>query len=66
MNRKYRNYTISSRDLQIFSDKGFVNTENDQLMGGSHWCAFFVKNNKSFYLDNMGAGPDKFLLNQLP
>ena len=35
-------------------------------MGGSHWCAFFVKDNKSFYFDSFVGAPDKFLLNQLP
>ena len=35
-------------------------------MVGSHWTAFYVKNNKSFYFDNFGGQPDKFLLNQLP
>ena len=35
-------------------------------MGGSHWCAFCVRDNKSFYYDSFGGHPDKFLLNQLP
>ena len=35
-------------------------------MGGTHWCAFYVKNNKSFYFDSFGFQPDKFLLKQLP
>ena len=28
--------------------------------------AFYIKDNKSFYLDSFGRQPDKFLLNQLP
>ena len=35
-------------------------------MGGSHWVAFIVKGNKSFYFDSFGGQPDKFLLKQLP
>ena len=35
-------------------------------MGGSHWCAFYVKNKKkTFYFDSFGRQPDKSLLNQL-
>ena len=35
-------------------------------MGGSHWCAFNVKNKQSFYFDSFGGAPDKILLQQLP
>ena len=34
-------------------------------MGGTHWCAFYVKKTKSFYFDSFCSQPDKFLLNQL-
>ena len=35
-------------------------------MGGTHWRAFYVTNNESFYIDSFGGQPDKILLNQLP
>ena len=59
------NHSIYPRDSIIFSDKGFVNIDNCS-MGGSHWTAFIVKDNKSFYFDSFGGQPDKFLLFQLP
>ena len=59
------NYSIYPRDSKIYSDKGFVNIGNYQN-GGSHWCAFYIKDNKSYYFDSFGGQPDKFLLKQLP
>ena len=59
------NYNIYPRDSKIHSDKGFVNIDNGSR-SGTHWTAFYVKNNKSFYFDSFGGQPDKFLLNQLP
>ena len=35
-------------------------------MGGSYWCAFYFRDNESFYFDSYGGAPDIFLLNQLP
>ena len=35
-------------------------------MGGSHWTAFYVENNKSYYFDSFGGQSDKILLEQLP
>ena len=63
--QKVYNYPIYPRDSKTYSDKGFVNIVN-RSRGGSHWCVFYVKNNKSFYFDSFGGAPDKFLLNQLP
>ena len=63
--QRFYNYPIYPRDSKIYSDKGFVNID-DGRMGGTHWCAFFVKDNKSYYFDSFGGQPDKFLLNQLP
>ena len=63
--QKIYNYPIYPRDSKIYSDKGFVNIDNGS-MGGSHWCAFYIKDNKSFYFDSFGVQPDKFLLDQLP
>ena len=59
------NYPIYPRDSKIYSDKGFVNID-DGRMGGSHWCAFYINYNESYYFDSFGGQPDKFLLNQLP
>ena len=59
------NYPIYPKDSKIYSDKGFVNI-GDYRNGGSHWCAFYIKDNISFYFDSFGGSPDKFLLNQLP
>ena len=53
---------MNPRDSKILSDKGFVNIDNGS-MGGTHWCAFHVKNIKSFYFNPFGGQPDKFLLN---
>ena len=58
-------YPIYHRDSKIYSARGFVNID-DGSQGGTHWTAFYVKSNKSFYFDGFGGQPDKFLLNQLP
>ena len=63
--QKIYNYPIYPRDSKIYSDEGFLNIGNYQN-GGSHWCAFYIKDNKSYYFDSFGGQPDKFLLNQLP
>ena len=63
--QKIYNYPIYPRDSKIYSDKGFVNIGN-YLNGGSHWCVFYIKDNKSYYFDSLGGSPDKFLLKQLP
>ena len=63
--QKIDNYPIYPRDSRMYSDRGFVNIDNGS-MGGSHWVAFIVKGNKSFYFDSFGGHPDKFLLKQLP
>ena len=63
--QKIYNYPIYPRDSKIYSDRGFINIGNYQN-GGSHWCAFYIKDNKSYYFDSFGGSPDKFLLKQLP
>ena len=63
--QKIYNYPIYPRDSKIYSDRGYINIENGS-QGGTHWCAFYVKDNKSYYVDSFGGTPDKFLLNQLP
>ena len=50
--------------LYIIQNKGFVNIDNCS-MGGNHWTCFIVKDNKSYYFDNFGGQPDKFLLKYL-
>ena len=63
--QKICNYPIYPRESKVYSDKGFVNIDNGSR-GGTHWTAFYIKNNKSYYFDSFGGAPDKFLLNQLP
>ena len=58
------NYDINPRDSKIYSDKGFVNIDNESECG-THWTCFIVKDNKSYYFDSFGGTPDKFLLYQL-
>ena len=58
-------YPIYPRDSKIYSDKGFVNIDNGSMVG-SLSCAFYVKNNISYYFDSFEWAPDKFLLNHLP
>ena len=41
------NYAIYPKDSKFFSDKGFINIDIGS-QGGTHWCAFYVKDNKSF------------------
>ena len=48
------NYSVYPRDSKIFSDKGFVNIDNGS-MGGTHLCAFYVKDNKSYYFHSFGG-----------
>ena len=62
--QKIYNYPIYPRDSKIYSDKGFVNIDNGS-QGGTHWTAFYIKDNKSYYFDSFGGQPDKFLLKQL-
>ena len=59
------NFAIYPRDSKIYSDKSFVNIDDGRI-GGNHWTAFYVKNNKSYYFDSFGGAADKFLINQLP
>ena len=63
--QKIYNYKRYPRDSQLITDKGFVNI-NHGIMGGTHWVAFIVKGNKSYYFDSFGGQPDKFLLNHFP
>ena len=63
--QKIYNHPIYPKNSKIYSDKGFVNI-GDYENGGSHWCAFYIKDNKSYYFDSFGGQPDKFPLNQLP
>ena len=62
---KFIKHPIYPRDSKIYSDRGFVTIDNDRK-GGSHWCAFYVENNKSYYFHSFGGQPDEFLLKQSP
>ena len=44
--------------------RAFVNIDNGS-QGGTHWCCFIIKDNKSYYFDSFGGVPDIFSLNQL-
>ena len=63
--QKIYNYPMYPRYSKIYSDRGFVNIDKGQKRG-NHWCAFYIKDNKSYYFDSFGGQPDNFLLNQLP
>ena len=63
--QKIYSYHIHPTVLKIYSDKGFVNIDNGS-QGGSHWCVFYVRDDKFYYYDSFGGTPDKFLLKQLP
>ena len=39
------NYPFYSRDIEITSNKGFLNIDNGE-QGGTHWTAFYIKDNK--------------------
>ena len=63
--QKFFNYLTYPRDSIIYSDEGFIKIDKGE-QGGSHWCAFYVKNNKSHYFVSFGVQPVKFLLKRLP
>ena len=63
--QKIYNYLIYPRNSKIYSDKKIVNI-GDYYNGGSHWCAYYLKDNKSYYSDSFGGAPDKILPKQLP
>ena len=58
-------YPIYPRVSKIYSNKGFVNID-DGSQGGTHWCCFIVKDNKSYYFESFGFQPDEIRLKQLP
>ena len=58
------NYPVNPRDSKIYSERGFVKIDNGS-QNGTHWTAFYVKNNKSYYFDSFGGQPDNVLSNQL-
>ena len=63
--QKFYNYAIYPRDSKIYSDRRFVNID-DGTQNGTHWCVFYIKDNKSYYFDRFGGTLDKCLLKQLP
>ena len=42
------NYHIYPKDLKLYTDKGFVFTDNGE-QGGTHCTCFYIKASKSFY-----------------
>ena len=63
--QKIYDYPIYPTESNIYSDKGFVKTDNGS-MGGTHRTCYIVEGNKSYYYDSFGGQPDNFPLNQLP
>ena len=57
-------YSIYPRDSRIYSDRAFVNKDKGS-QGGTHWCCFIIKDNKSYYFDSFEGAPNTFLVNQL-
>ena len=63
--QKIYNCARCPRDSKVYSDRGFVNTDNGS-QSGTRWTYFIVEDNKSYYFDSFGGQPNTFLLNQLP
>ena len=63
--QKISEYPIYPRDSRIDYDKGFGNID-DATQGGTPWCCFIIKDNKSSYFDSFGGRPDKFLIKEIP
>ena len=59
------NYPIYLKNSKIHSDGGFENIDDGRL-GGTHWCAFYVEDKRSYYFDPFGGAPNKFPFKQLP
>ena len=59
--QKMYNCIIYPRDSEKFSNKGFVNIDNENLRG-THWTCFYVKDNKSCYFDSFGGAQINFYL----
>ena len=59
------NYLIYPRGSETTSNKGFVIIDKGQMFC-THWTCFYMKVNKSFYLDSFGVYPDNFSLQPLP
>ena len=54
-----------SNGSEITTKRGFVNIDNGS-MGATHWTCFYMKDNKSFYVDSIGVYLDNFILEKLP
>ena len=58
MNQNYKEFIIilqtNPKNSNIHSDKGFLNIDNGS-QGGTHWCCFCIKDNKSQYFDSFGG-----------
>ena len=57
--QKIYKYSIYPRDSKIYSDRGFIN-KDDGSQGGTHWCCFIIKDNKSFILTRLVASQINF------
>ena len=52
--QRVHKYSIYPRDSKIHSTQGFVNIDNGS-QGGTHWCAYYAKDNKSYYFYSFGG-----------
>ena len=46
--------SINPRDSKIHSTQRFVDIDNGS-QGGTHWCAYYAKDNKSYYFYSFGG-----------
>ena len=63
--QRVHNFSIYPRDSKIYSNRGFVNLDNGQMVG-THCVCFIIKDNKSHYFDSFRGCNNKILLSQLP
>ena len=50
---------------QQTTDKGFINFD-DESIGGTHWKCFYVKHNRSLFVDSFGGPLEKTFSKKLP
>ena len=48
---------VYPRDSNLHSGKRFIKVDDGSQVG-THWTAFYIKNNKSFYFESFGGQPD--------
>ena len=56
--QKVYNYYFFPKVFETTTDKGFNNFD-DKSIGGTHWKCFYVKYNKSLFVDSFGGPPEE-------